>query len=74
MDSFCFISFQIRLRPQEVCRVIVACAIFHNIAVFPREPLIDNDDDHDQEHAPPFAGVQDGRSVRDHISRSFSKD
>lgn len=73
MDSFCFISFQIRLKPQKVCRVIVACAILHNIAVLLREPLIDNDEDHDQEPVPvpPFAGVQDGRSVRDHISRSF---
>jgi hypothetical protein len=71
MVSFCFISFQISLRPQKVCKVIVACAILHNIAVFPREPLIDNDDDHDKEPVPPFAGVQDERSVRDHISRSF---
>jgi hypothetical protein len=42
MVSFCFISFQISLRPQKVCKVIVACAILHNIAVFPREPLIEN--------------------------------
>jgi hypothetical protein len=63
IDSFCFISFQIRLKPQNVCRVIVACAILHNIAVLLREPLIDSDDDQDQEPVPPFAGVQDGRSV-----------
>jgi len=65
--------FQIRMKPEKVCRIIGACAILHNIALLRNEPL-DADDAQQQEqpvNIPDFQGRQDGRNIREHIAREI---
>lgn len=64
--------FQIRMKPEKVCRIIGACAILHNIALLRNEPL--DADDAQQEQpvdVPGFQGRQDGRIIREHIAREI---
>jgi hypothetical protein len=52
------------MKPGKVCRLVIACAVLHNIAIKRNEPLVDNNQDdhhHDQPQIPPFNGQQDGR-------------
>ena len=61
---FFFLFFKIRMKPGKVCRLVIACAVLHNIAIKRNEPLVDNNQDdhhHDQPQIPPFNGQQDGR-------------
>ena len=62
------------MKPGKVCRLVIACAVLHNIARKRNEPLVENDqDDHhdDQPQIPPFNGQQDGRGIRSHFAESF---
>ena len=65
--------FQIRMKPEKVCRIIGACAILHNIALLRNEPL-DGDDAQQQEQqvdVPGFQGRQDDRNIREHNAREI---
>ncbi|XP_063404450.1 uncharacterized protein LOC134687921 [Mytilus trossulus] len=61
---------KMRMKPGKACKIIIACAILHNICILLNEPDIEDDgvivgNDGDlEEH---FNGHQDGRAVRDHI-------
>jgi hypothetical protein len=52
-----FFFLKIRMKPGKVCRLVLACAVLHNIAIKRNEALVDND----QPQIPPFNGQQDGR-------------
>jgi len=67
-----YIFFQIRMKPAKVCKVIIACAVLHNIAIMRKEPLDEQDEQEDaQPQMPPFDGQQDGRGIRDHFANTF---
>jgi hypothetical protein len=39
------------MKPGKVCRLVIACAVLHNIAIKRNEPLVDDDqDDHHDHH------------------------
>ncbi|CAG2240150.1 HARBI1 [Mytilus edulis] len=69
------IKFQVRMKPEKVCRVFGACAVLHNIALTRNEPLEDVCGVHVQQdqpvQVPNFEGEQDGRHIREHIARVF---
>jgi hypothetical protein len=49
------------MKPGKVCRLVIACAVLHNIAIKRNEPLVENDQDDyhdDQPQIPPFNGQQ----------------
>ena len=60
------------MKPERVCRIIVACAILHNIAILFKEP---NGDDTDEDKQQPalegYNGRNDGKGIRDHIADTF---
>lgn len=61
---------EIRMRPERVCKIIIACAVLHNIAVDRREPLLGR-----PRREPPqtyiYQGPHDGRAVRRDITNRF---
>ncbi|CAG2239928.1 unnamed protein product [Mytilus edulis] len=69
------IKFQVRMKPEKVCRVIGACAVLNNKALTRNVPLEDICGvhvQHDQPvQVPNFEGEQDGRHIREHIARVF---
>ncbi|CAC5385229.1 HARBI1 [Mytilus coruscus] len=73
-DSHMFRTSQIRMTPSKACKIIIACAILHNICILLNEPDIEDDRlviDNDGDLGDRFFGDQDGRGVRDHISSTF---
>lgn len=65
---------EIRMKPERVVRVILACAVLHNIAVMMREPAVDWEDYRGDEaggDVVPYNGPQDGQAVRNHITQVF---
>ena len=61
------------MKPEKVCRIIGALAIFHNIVLLRNESL-DADDAQQQEqpvNIPDFQGRQDCRNIREHIAREI---
>ncbi|CAG2232254.1 HARBI1 [Mytilus edulis] len=74
-DTVFSIKFQVRMKPEKVCRVFGACAVLHNIALTRNEPLEDVCGVHVQQdqpvQVPNFEGEQDGRHIREHIARVF---
>ena len=70
---FSCLHTEIRLSPQRACTVVVACCVFHNIAIFrgdiqPNVDLTDNQDDR-EEVIVDLRG--DGKAVRDHIALNY---
>ena len=63
--------FQIRMKPEKVCRIIGAGAILHNIALLRNEPLDADDAQEQPVNIPGFEGRQDGRNIREHIAREI---
>ena len=65
---------EIRMAPDRVCIIIVACFVLHNIAVRLREPEVEDDfsvcnddfDVHTQYHGP-----ESGNAIRNHITSTF---
>ncbi|CAG2243342.1 HARBI1 [Mytilus edulis] len=65
---------EIRMKPGKACKIIIACAILHNICILLNEPDIEDDGvivGNDGDLGEHFNGHQDGRAVRDHISTTF---
>ena len=68
---FHLLHSEIRMTPDRVCKLIVACAILHNFAIFQREPMEDDvleAEDVDTGHD---LGRQDGMNVRNLISTTY---
>ncbi|VDI83321.1 Hypothetical predicted protein [Mytilus galloprovincialis] len=71
---FHILHSEIRMIPSKACKIIMACAILHNICILLNEPDIEDDGlviDNDGDLGDRFFGNQDGRGVRDHISSTF---
>ncbi|XP_052065184.1 putative nuclease HARBI1 isoform X2 [Mytilus californianus] len=71
---FHILHSEIRMTPSKACKIIIACAILHNICILLNEPDIEDDGvviDNDGDLGERFFGDQDGRGVRDHISSTF---
>ena len=64
---------EIRTEPERVCKIIMACAVLHNIAIEMKEPMddVDRTDDLNNDIDIVFQGPDEGRVVRDHIARMF---
>ncbi|XP_071161090.1 putative nuclease HARBI1 [Mytilus edulis] len=64
---------ELRLQPEKVCTLIMACAVLHNLAIEMREPMEDPDDEVQMfwNINKDFQGPDEGRVVRDHIARTF---
>ncbi|CAC5426628.1 JAG1 [Mytilus coruscus] len=73
-DEFIKWPMNIRMTPSKACKIIIACAILHNICILLNEPDIEDDGvviGNDGDLGERFIGDQDGRAVRDHISSTF---
>ena len=64
---------EIRMQPERVCKIIMACDELHNIAIEMKEPMDDVDitDDLNNDINIAFQGPDEGHVVRDHIARMF---
>ena len=67
-----FQCLQLRVTPERACDIIVACVVLHNIAIIRGEqhPAVQTNDPEDDHPIHP-ADVQDGRAVRDLITRNY---
>ncbi|CAC5404280.1 HARBI1 [Mytilus coruscus] len=63
----------IRMRPEKVCKIIMTCAVLHNLAVEMKEPMdeYDNEIVNNDDLNIVFRGPVEGRIMRDHIARGF---
>ncbi|CAG2192426.1 HARBI1 [Mytilus edulis] len=63
----------IRMHPEKVCKIIMACAVLHNLAIEMKEPMdeYDNEIVNNDDLNIVFRGPDEGRIVRDHIARGF---
>jgi hypothetical protein len=70
---FHILHSEIRMRPERVCTIIVACCILHNIAIDHNEPLHDLEEDGhlDEDVDDEVFEVATGQAVRDHIANTF---
>ncbi|CAC5402122.1 HARBI1 [Mytilus coruscus] len=71
---FHILHSEIRMTPGKACKIIIACAILHNICILLNEPDIEDDGvilGNDGDLGEHFNGHQDRRAVRDHISTTF---
>ena len=61
---------EVRMAPERVCTITVACCILHNIAIENNEPLPDDIEEHPNVDIP-FAGVETGQGVRNYIANTY---
>ena len=61
---------EVRMAPERVCTITVACCILHNIAIENNEPLPDDIEEHPNVDIP-FAGVETGQGVKNHIANTY---
>ena len=61
------------MKPSKACRIAIACAVLHNIALSPNEPEPDeeNQDNGQIPQTPPYVGRETDQSIRDHITNEF---
>ena len=60
--------------PNKVCRIAIACAVLHNIAIKLHEPEPTEDDnqaDNQMPQTPPYVGHETGQNIRNHITDEF---
>lgn len=64
---------QIRLKPQRACKIVIACAVLHNIAITLGEPEDEEDiiEDNNQSLIQSYQGLQNGRCVRDYVNHHY---
>ncbi|CAG2205925.1 HARBI1 [Mytilus edulis] len=72
-NRFYCLHAELRLQPEKVCTLIMACAVLHNLAIEMREPMEDPDDEVQMfwNINIDFRGPDEGRVVTDHIARTF---
>ena len=61
---------ELRMQPERVCKIIVACCVLHNIAIDRREPLNGRPRREPRERMI-YQGVEDGRAVRGYVTQTF---
>jgi hypothetical protein len=70
-----YLFLQIRMKPEKVTRVIVACGVLHNLRILwkePEDPQLLQPEDDQQPEIVLYEGRADGNGVRRHIvSRYF---
>ena len=60
------------MKPAKASKVIVACAVLHNLAVLWNEPDANNqEDEDDQPQLINFQGQQDGCGIRQYATNNF---
>ena len=68
---------EVRMAPDRVCTIVVACCILHNIAVILGEPDPEDCDTEDEGCAADlhsqYHGHGTGNAVRQHITNTFFK-
>ena len=62
---------EIRMAPEKVCIIIGARAILHNIAILLKEPMEDGEVEDEMNVNDAYDGPDQGRSVRNHICRTY---
>ncbi|KAH3778108.1 hypothetical protein DPMN_179561 [Dreissena polymorpha] len=66
-----YVTFiQIRLKPEKCSKVIIACAVLHNLAKLWGESKVLPEDKLRYVETPAYIGHQDGRGIRDHIANN----
>ena len=70
---FHILHSEIRMAPDRVCTIIVACFVLHNMAVNLRESEVDDVhvDDEDCDVQEKYHGPENGKAVRKHIANTF---
>ena len=70
---FHILHSEIRMAPDRVCTIVVACFVLHNIAINLREPEVDDGhvDDEDCDVQEQYHGPENGNAVRKHITNTF---
>ena len=81
MHRFGCLQLGIRARtPAKACRIIIACAVLHNIATMQRDHITtgtkiqldssdsDNSDEETQQNKSDYANRSAGKMLRDHIT------
>ena len=70
---FHILHSETRMAPDNVCTIIAACFVFHNIALRLREPEIDDWDMDEREFdvGEQYHGPENGNAVRKHITNTF---
>ncbi|XP_053385903.1 putative nuclease HARBI1 isoform X1 [Mercenaria mercenaria] len=70
--KFHVLHSEVRMKPAKVSRVIVACAVLHNLAILWNEPEPQEPQDDDEQPQPDqYQGPQDGRGVRNYVTNTF---
>ncbi len=63
---FHILHSEVRMTPERVCTITIACCILHNIAIDNNEPLPEYEDEEPFEDVN-FVGVETGQVVRNHL-------
>ena len=61
---------EVRMTPERVCTITIACCILHNIAIDNNEPIPEYEDEEPFEDVD-FVGVETGQVVRDHLANTY---
>ncbi|KAH3809234.1 hypothetical protein DPMN_137595 [Dreissena polymorpha] len=64
-------SFMIGMKPAKVSRIILACAVLHNLRLMWGEPAVDPEPLEEIAKGEMFQAVSDGRRVRDTIIANY---
>lgn len=60
------------MKPAKASRIIVACAVLHNLSVLWREPELTEEQTNDEQpQTDQFHGIQDGRGIRTFVTNEF---
>lgn len=64
---------EVHMKPFRVCRIVIACAVLHNICIALGEPeeAEEADVEDNQPQQVPYQGQQDGRAIRDYVARHY---
>ena len=60
--------------PSKACRIAIACAVLHNIAILLKEPEVEDGEEGREEQmpqTPPFVGRETEQGIREHITNAF---
>ena len=67
---FHILHSEVRITPERVCTITIACCILHNIAIDNNEPIPEYEDEEPFEDVN-FVGVETGQVVRDHLANTY---
>ncbi len=68
---FHILHSEVRMAPDRVCTITVACCVLHNISVDNNEPLPDEFEEEYPIDNVQFVGVETGHGVRNHIANTY---